>query len=87
MHMKQSGARSHCVWQSDKVVEHWSVMTAEKAMGRWRGWLGSNQRPLASEANTLSTELQPHVGVQRVSEGYSFSLPASMVTIAGAILF
>ena len=26
---------------------------------RWRGWLGSNQRPLASEANTLSTELQP----------------------------
>ena len=25
----------------------------------WRGWLGSNQRPLASEANTLSTELQP----------------------------
>ena len=27
----------------------------------WRGWRGSNPRPLASEANTLSTELQPHV--------------------------
>lgn len=26
----------------------------------WRGWRGSNPRPLASEANTLSTELQPH---------------------------
>ena len=25
----------------------------------WCGWLESNQRPLASEANTLSTELQP----------------------------
>ena len=28
-------------------------------MRGWCGWLGSNQRPLASEANTLSTELQP----------------------------
>jgi site-specific DNA recombinase len=28
-------------------------------VSEWRGWLGSNQRPLASEANTLSTELQP----------------------------
>ena len=27
---------------------------------RWCGWRGSNPRPLASEANTLSTELQPH---------------------------
>ncbi len=27
----------------------------------WRGWRGSNPRPLASEANTLSTELQPHL--------------------------
>jgi hypothetical protein len=27
----------------------------------WCGWRGSNPRPLASEANTLSTELQPHV--------------------------
>ena len=25
----------------------------------WRGWQESNLRPLASEANTLSTELQP----------------------------
>jgi hypothetical protein len=29
-------------------------------MSGWRGWRGSNPRPLASEANTLSTELQPH---------------------------
>jgi hypothetical protein len=28
----------------------------------WRGWRGSNTRPLASETNTLSTELQPHLG-------------------------
>ena len=27
--------------------------------GDWCGWRGSNPRPLASEANTLSTELQP----------------------------
>jgi hypothetical protein len=27
--------------------------------GNWCGWRGSNPRPLASEANTLSTELQP----------------------------
>ena len=30
-----------------------------KPTTRWRGWRGSNPRPLASEANTLSTELQP----------------------------
>ena len=30
-----------------------------KRTGVWRGWRGSNPRPLASEANTLSTELQP----------------------------
>src|SRR3954467_6897798 len=29
----------------------------------WCGWRGSNPRPLASEANTLSTELQPHRSV------------------------
>ena len=28
---------------------------------KWCGWRGSNPRPLASEANTLSTELQPHM--------------------------
>jgi hypothetical protein len=28
----------------------------------WCGWRGSNPRPLASEANTLSTELQPRRG-------------------------
>ena len=27
----------------------------------WCGWRGSNPRPLASEANTLSTELQPRL--------------------------
>ena len=34
----------------------------EKARDYWCGWLESNQRPLASEANTLSTELQPRRG-------------------------
>ena len=29
----------------------------------WCGWRGSNPRPLASEANTLSTELQPRGGI------------------------
>ena len=29
----------------------------------WRGWRGSNPRPLASEANTLSTELQPQTPI------------------------
>ena len=28
---------------------------------KWCGWRGSNPRPLASEANTLSTELQPRL--------------------------
>ena len=32
-----------------------------RALNHWCGWRGSNPRPLASEANTLSTELQPHV--------------------------
>ena len=27
---------------------------------KWCGWRGSNPRPSASEADTLSTELQPH---------------------------
>jgi hypothetical protein len=31
--------------------------------GKWCGWRGSNPRPLASEANTLSTELQPHFSI------------------------
>ena len=44
----------------------------------WCGWLESNQRPLASEANTLSTELQPH---DRRSEGYSLSSSTSMGSV------
>ena len=32
----------------------------KRIFGIWCGWRGSNPRPLASEANTLSTELQPH---------------------------
>ncbi len=30
----------------------------QQKLCRWRDWRGSNPRPLASEANTLSTELQ-----------------------------
>lgn len=33
--------------------------------GKWRGWRGSNPRPSASEADTLSTELQPQVILKR----------------------
>ena len=39
----------------------------------WCGWRGSNPRPLASEANTLSTELQPHRGELRVRRIQSFA--------------
>ena len=35
----------------------------------WCGWRGSNPRPLASEANTLSTELQPQAARRRIVEG------------------
>ena len=37
-----------------KYREGWRI-------GVWCGWRGSNPRPLASEANTLSTELQPRL--------------------------
>ena len=36
----------------------------------WCGWRGSNPRPLASEANTLSTELQPHRWRRRNCRGF-----------------
>ncbi len=38
---------------------------------KWCGWRGSNPRPLASEANTLSTELQPHGGAARIVGGFN----------------
>ena len=45
----------------------------------WRGWLESNQRPLASEANTLSTELQPRgLGTSEERQGYRVSVGQSM---------
>ena len=46
----QARARWEC-WEKCAIVC--------QADGKWRGWRGSNPRPLASEANTLSTELQP----------------------------
>ena len=33
---------------------------------KWCGWRGSNPRPLTSEANTLSTELQPQLAARIV---------------------
>ena len=49
-----------------------------KALGGWRGWLESNQRPLASEANTLSTELQPRgLGTSEERQGYRVSVGQS----------
>jgi hypothetical protein len=57
---------------------------------KWCGWLGSNQRPLASEANTLSTELQPHgepkdtgFPAARLSESTSIFLPGPRAPAAG----
>ena len=45
----------------------------------WRGWLESNQRPLASEANTLSTELQPRgLDTSEDGQGYRVSVSQSM---------
>jgi hypothetical protein len=43
----------------------------------WRGWLGSNQRPLASEANTLSTELQPRGREGKADPKDTVFIPAS----------
>jgi hypothetical protein len=53
----------------------------------WCGWRGSNPRPLASEANTLSTELQPRwEEFLKRCEGYSFSAAPSMESVtSGAI--
>ena len=50
--MKGSGASG-----LDNAVTAWIL----QRMNGWCGWRGSNPRPLASEANTLSTELQPHM--------------------------
>ena len=36
------------------------TLTVPTSVPNWRGWRGSNPRPSASEADTLSTELQPH---------------------------
>ena len=41
----------------------------------WRGWRGSNPRPLASEANTLSTELQPHLNEAGKDTGFQSGSP------------
>ena len=42
-------------------MDDWCEFYRELFGFTWRGWRGSNPRPLASEANTLSTELQPHL--------------------------
>jgi hypothetical protein len=43
---------------------------------KWCGWRGSNPRPLASEANTLSTELQPQTEGWIVSGEFHVTLPS-----------
>ncbi len=40
----------------------------EQTVRYWCGWRGSNPRPLASEANTLSTELQPQLSTRPMLE-------------------
>ena len=52
----------------------------------WCGWRGSNPRPLASEANTLSTELQPHGGkFLKCAVGYRFYRAPSMESVVLSI--
>ena len=46
------------IWSEPR--EGGSLLEQALKKSGWRGWRGSNPRPLASEANTLSTELQPH---------------------------
>ena len=46
----------------ESLTQGWDGEQATRRLRRslmWCGWRGSNPRPLASEANTLSTELQP----------------------------
>ena len=47
--------------QCKNRVNDYSLDRLAKTYKTWCGWRGSNPRPLASEANTLSTELQPHM--------------------------
>jgi hypothetical protein len=47
--------------EADDRQRQWRRKAAQGTVFKqWCGWRGSNPRPLASEANTLSTELQPH---------------------------
>ena len=50
--------------EADDRQRQWRRKAAQGTVFKqWCGWRGSNPRPLASEANTLSTELQPHAVV------------------------
>ena len=52
-------------------------------MTRWCGWGESNPRPLASEANTLSTELQPHAS-QHIAANFDRQIMARVNQLAEA---
>jgi hypothetical protein len=49
-----------CPCQSGTVMAPRTIHITDEIV-YWCGWRGSNPRPLASEANTLSTELQPQL--------------------------
>lgn len=53
--------RSERIAQREDVSHRMCAGTRSKCKA-WCGWRGSNPRPSASEADTLSTELQPQPG-------------------------
>ena len=54
-----AAAFSESEWKLGNIVEVSKCALAYEFGEVWRGWRGSNPRPSASEADTLSTELQP----------------------------
>ena len=67
--LRKSVRRRNCLHQVHKIdigvhkcsLTYWTLRPTIFGYESWCGWRGSNPRPLASEANTLSTELQPRV--------------------------
>ena len=61
---RRGGPRSYIPWlplrgdSSSAGAERWPQKKVATTERRWRAWRDSNPRPLASEASTLSTELQ-----------------------------
>ena len=56
---RQGAVRSAPTKTPTRRVGVMTKNTLFSGCSEWCGWRGSNPRPLASEDNTLSTELQP----------------------------